>query len=252
MHSYMSKQKTLLIVLTGAIVAVGALFAVRAAGSNPDRILARADKFFQEQAFDNARLEYIKVLRVDNNNARALRQLGLTWAEMGVPVQSEAYFTSASALYPSDLTVKKGLAKALFATNQFAKARVQAVEILGIDPTDGETLLMMAKTSSTEEDLAELSARVTSLDSEKNASFHLVSAVIASKKGDKNATKASLDKALALSPDSDTVHSALAAYYEEVRDRAGLLSSLKRASGFVESRTNTSSSMVNAPLGFLA
>ena len=50
----MSKKKTLLIVLTGAIVAIAALFAVRAAGSNPERILARAEKFFQEQSFDEA------------------------------------------------------------------------------------------------------------------------------------------------------------------------------------------------------
>ena len=79
-------------------MAVAALFAVRAAGSNPERILARAEKFFQEQSFDEARLEYFKVLRVDPKNPRAIRQLGFTWVEMGVPVQ--AVFTSRMPIPP--------------------------------------------------------------------------------------------------------------------------------------------------------
>ena len=233
----MSKKKTLLIVLTGAVVAIGALFAVRAAGSNPDRILARAEKYFKDQAFDEARLEYFKVLRVDQKNARAIRQLGFTWAEMGVPVQAWEILTSALAADPGDLAVKRGLAKALLETNQFGKARVKAMEILDQEPTDEDALIMMANTSLDEAQVGELSTRLDAFSSEKSAPFHLVSAIIASRKGDLPAAKKSLDLALAISPESEKVHLALAAYHDAVKDQGALLASLKKASEFSPPRS---------------
>lgn len=235
----MSKKKTLLIVLSGAIVAIAALFAVRAAGSNPDRILARAEKYFQEQSFDEARLEYFKVLRVDPKNPRAIRQLGFTWAEMGVPVQAGVYLSSANTTDPADIEVKRALAQALFATNQFGKARTQAVELLEKNPTDGEALTLLANTSAKEEDLTDLSTRLNAFNSETSAPFHLASAVIASRKGDLAATKNSLDLALAISPDSEILHLALAAYHEIVKGRTEEMAALKRASELAPPRSLT-------------
>ncbi|MES2466660.1 MAG: tetratricopeptide repeat protein [Verrucomicrobiota bacterium] len=235
----MSKKKTLLIVLTGAVVAIGALFAVRAAGSNPDRILARAEKYFQEQSFDEARLEYFKVLGVDQKNSRAIRQLGFTWAEMGVPVQSGRFLTHALATDPGDLAVKRGLAKALLETNQFALARVKAMEILDQEPTDGEALIMMANTSLDGPQVAELSSRLSAFNSEKSAPFHLVSAIIASRTGDLAGAKNALDLALAINPVSEQVHLALAAYHEAVKDPGAVLASLKKASELSPPRSLT-------------
>ena len=235
----MSKKKTLLIVLTGAIVAIAALFAVRAAGSNPERILARAEKFFQEQSFDEARLEYFKVLRVDPKNPRAIRQLGFTWVEMGVPVQAGVYLTNANTTDPADIEVKRALAQALFATNQFANARTQAEELLEKNPTDGEALTLLANTSVTEEQLTDLSTRLSAFNSETSAPFHLASAVLASREGDLPATKNSLDLALAISPDSEMIHLALAAYHEIVKGPTDELAALKRASEVAPPRSLT-------------
>jgi tetratricopeptide (TPR) repeat protein len=235
----MSKKKTLLIVLTAAIVAIGALFAVRAASANPERILGRAEKYFQAESFDEARLEYIKVLRVDQKNARAIRQLGFTWAEMGVPVQSGMFLANALTTDPGDLAVKRGLAKALLETNQFELTRVKAVEILDQEPTDEEALILLAKTSATAAQVDELSSRLNTFDSEKSAPFHLVSAIIASRKGDLTAAKNSLDLALAISPESEKVHLALAAYYEAVKDQGAQLASLKIATDRAPPRSHT-------------
>ncbi len=226
----MSKPKTLLIVLVGAVVAVGALFAVRAANANPDRILSKADKFYASREFDEARLEYLKVLRVDPQNARAFRQLGLVWAEMGAPVQSGSYLKHVSETNPDDLEVQRGFAKALLGTGQVQPARTAALALLEKNPADGEALVMLANTSFTEEEVRELAAKLESFDREKSAAYHLASAVIASRKGNLGATKDSLDLAMAISPESDEVHLAMSSYYEAVKDRPNVLASLKKAS----------------------
>ena len=234
----MSKQKTLLIVLVGAVAVIGAIFAVRAAGSDPSRILGRADKSFEKQAFDEARLEYLKVLRVDPRNARAIRQLGLIWAEMGAPVQSGLFLNSANKTNPGDPIVMRGLAQAWFSTNQLASARAQALAILELTPTDEEAILMLANTSITGEQLAEVAGRLEAFDSANSAPFHLASAMVSSRKGDLKAAKTSLDTALAIDAESSTVHLALATYYEAVNDRERRLDSLKKASELAPVRSS--------------
>jgi tetratricopeptide (TPR) repeat protein len=233
----MSKKKTLLIVLTGVIVATGALFAVRAASSNPDRILSRADKHFEAKAFDEARLEYLKALRAEPMNARAIRQLGLIWAEMGAHVQASVFLAKACELEPDDVTLRHALAKALLATNQYALTRTAALALLEKNPKDGEAILLLTNSSFSPEQIDEVNVRLEAFEPEKSPHFHLASAFISGRKGDLPGAKSSLDMALAIDPQFDTVHLAIANYHEAKKDPAAMLESLKKASELSSDRS---------------
>src|SRR2546421_11985390 len=74
------------------------------------RYLARAESFFKAGEYDQVKIEYLKVLRVDSGNAFAYARCGAMWADEGVPLRAVAFFLKARELAPEDLDNRYKLA----------------------------------------------------------------------------------------------------------------------------------------------
>src|SRR5437762_5210448 len=72
-------------------------------GVKKSRYLARADRYFKAGEYDQAKIEYLKVLRVDPANAVAYARSGAMWADEGVPLRAGAYLLKARELASKDL-----------------------------------------------------------------------------------------------------------------------------------------------------
>src|SRR6266568_4445284 len=74
------------------------------------RYLAQAKKYFKGGEYGQAKIEYLKVLRVDPNNAVAYARCGAMWANEVVPLRAGAFLLKARELASKDLDNRYKLA----------------------------------------------------------------------------------------------------------------------------------------------
>lgn len=226
----MKNKKKLFVTLAILVVTIGSFVALSAIIKNPARIIARADQYYSEKSLDKARLEYMNVLRKDGKNPRAIRQLGLIWSEMGSPFQASAFLRHSVETDPNDLVVRRELAKVLVSLGQFASAREQALTILRQDPADGEALLMLASTSATLEQLAEVTPFMEAFDPASSLYYHLTGAILAGRRRDLPAALLSIEKAASINSLSAPVQLSLSSYYDTVNYPEKSMEALQKAS----------------------
>src|SRR5438128_3427206 len=115
------------------------------------RYLARAEKYFKAGGYDQAKIEYLKVLKVDSGNAVAYARCGAMWADEGVPLRAAAFLMKARELAPKDLDSRYKLALVYLRVGQPNEAFKEATEILKQAPDNGPALALLAETSLTPE-----------------------------------------------------------------------------------------------------
>src|SRR5690349_3055791 len=74
------------------------------------RHLSRGDRELKAQRYDQAEIEYLKVLQVAPQNPEAIRQLGLIYQEEGRFIRARFFLSKASALQPDNVEVRTKLA----------------------------------------------------------------------------------------------------------------------------------------------
>src|SRR5438477_403974 len=132
------------------------------------RYLARAESFFKAGEYDQAKIEYLKVLRVDSGNAVAYARCGAMWLDEGVPLRAGAFLARARELAPKDLDNRYKLALVYVRVGQPNEAFKEATEILKQAPDNGPALALLAETSLTPEQTQTLPSRAY----EEGAGFH--------------------------------------------------------------------------------
>ncbi|PYL03393.1 MAG: hypothetical protein DME32_04120 [Verrucomicrobia bacterium] len=53
--------------------------------------LARAEHYFKAGEYDQAKIEYLKVLQIDSGNAVAYARCGAMWTDEGVPLRGARF-----------------------------------------------------------------------------------------------------------------------------------------------------------------
>src|SRR5947207_14803141 len=101
------------------------------------RYLARADRYFKAGEYDQAKIEYLKVLRLDAANAVAYARCGAMWAAEGAPLRAGAFLMKAKELAPKDLDNRYKLALVYVRVTQPQEAFKEATEILKQAPDHG-------------------------------------------------------------------------------------------------------------------
>src|SRR5215218_4254184 len=119
---------------------VVALFLVAGctAEARKSRHLDRAEKYFQAQQYEKAKIEYMNVLRADGQNARAFHRMGVIWSEQGAPLRAGPFLARARELAPDDIDNRLRLARVFLAARALADCRNEALAILERAPTNGE------------------------------------------------------------------------------------------------------------------
>src|SRR5438046_9608639 len=115
------------------------------------RYLARAEHYFKAGEYDQAKIEYLKVLQIDSGNAAAYARCGVMWADEGAPLRAAAFLLKARELAPKDLDNRYKLALVYLRAGQPNEGTKEATEILKQAPASGPALVILAETSVTPE-----------------------------------------------------------------------------------------------------
>ena len=174
------------------------------------RYLARAERYFQAGQYDQAKIEYLKVLRVDSGNAVAYARCGAMWADEGAPLRAAVFLLKARELAPEDLDNRSKLAMVYLRVGQVNEAFKEATEILQRAPDNGPALATLAETSVTAEQNQTAEQELQKFPKHDNPYVEVANAALAIRKGDLAKAQAALNHALSLDPKCTQAHIGLA------------------------------------------
>jgi tetratricopeptide (TPR) repeat protein len=174
------------------------------------RYTANAERYFKAGQYDQAKIEYLNILRIDPRDANSYARSGAIWLAQGAPLRAGGFLVKAVELSPNDFESRLNLARVYLAMGRTADAVKQALAVSEKTPGNGPALLVLADAVQKKDDLAAMEARLAKFPDKNSVAYHLATAGLAGKKGDLSAADAALRRALAADPKSLTVHSALA------------------------------------------
>jgi tetratricopeptide (TPR) repeat protein len=199
--------------LLGAVLAAGLVGCSKEA--KKARHLERAESHFKSGALEKAKIEYLNVLRADQTNSRAIRQIGIIFQEQGAPAQAYRFLARSRELSPQDPEVLTKLGLVLLTGGEFAKAREIAAGVLARDPAHEGALMLFADASVTAEHQASARQWLEQARGRagNKAAFHLASARLFLRGRDLNSAEAAVRQALAVEPNHAQAHMALGDFF---------------------------------------
>ena len=193
------------------------------------RYLARAERYFKAGEYDQAKIEYLKVLQIDSGNAVAYARCGAMWTDEGVPLRAAAFLLKARELAPEDLDNRYKLALVYLQVGQANEAFKEATEILKQAPASGPALAILAETSVTPEQKQAAEQELRKFPQHDNPYVEVANAALALRKGDLANAEVALNHALSLDPKCMQAHIGLAQVSLTKKDNARAGQELKAA-----------------------
>ncbi len=193
------------------------------------RYLARAERYFKAGEYDQAKIEYLRVLQIDSGNAVAYARCGAMWADEGVPLRAAAFLLKARELAPEDLDNRYKLALVYLQVGQTNEAFKEATEILKQAPANGPALAILAETSVTPEQKQAAEQELRKFPQHDNPYLEVANAALALRKGDLANAEVALNHALSLDPKCVQAHIGLAQVSLTKKDNARAGQELKAA-----------------------
>src|SRR5947207_6580187 len=184
------------------------------------RYLARAERYFKAGEYDQAKIEYLKVLQIDSGNAVAYARCGAMWADEGAPLRAAAFLLKARGLAPEDLDNRYKLALVYLQVGQPNEAFKEATEILKQAPASGPALVILAETSVTPEQKQTAEQELRKFPQHDNPYVEVANAALAFRKGDLANAEVALNHALSLDPKCMQAHIGLAQVSLTKKDNA--------------------------------
>src|SRR5437762_11035078 len=97
------------------------------AASRKARVAEKAEKFFKAGEYDNAKIEYLNLIKIDQADANAYARIGAMWVEEGVPLRAGAFLIKALELAPDDTGSRLNRTRVCLGVGRTADARKDAV-----------------------------------------------------------------------------------------------------------------------------
>lgn len=194
------------------------------------RHLARADRDFQAQRYDQAEIEYLSVLRAAPQNPAVNRQLGFLFYTEGRLPEALFFLKKAAGLDPANIDVWLKTGLACLSLQDPKAARDAAAHVLQRQPQNEDALLLLAQAATTNQ-VREISQRMEQLPAaaRNSARCHLVLGTLAALQRDLARAEAEFKAAVAADPKSSEACLALASLYLARNDRALAEPALKKA-----------------------
>src|SRR5437660_6400790 len=85
------------------------------------RVAERAERYFKQEQYDEAKIEYLKLLGVDPANATAYARMGQMWLEEDAPIRAGGFLVAALRYNPNDIASRVRLARAYSLIGQTAQ-----------------------------------------------------------------------------------------------------------------------------------
>lgn len=183
--------------------------------SRKSRHLERANRFLEAGEIDKAEIEYGNVLRLDENNKTAVRQLGLIYCDQGKPAKAFPLLKQAEELDPDNFDVRIKLASLYLAGRKFNDVRAEAEYVLQKQPNHDEALVFLSESARSPEDIQALRNRLESVRSNLGgqSGFHLALGNLAFRQKNLAQAEASFKEAVRLGPKLALAHSMLGNLY---------------------------------------
>ena len=141
-----SRYRALALCLWSAL-AIMSLVMGCSAETRKARRLKAAETYFQNKKYDEAAIEYMNALRLDPSNRVVIRQLGLTFLELGKSPQAALLLRKAADLDPEDLEIRVKLSALYLVNGLPQQARELAQYVLAKDAHQFDALLLLADSS---------------------------------------------------------------------------------------------------------
>jgi cellulose synthase operon protein C len=193
---------------TIATVLLGTLLTMPLSGCSREaaktKHLTRADQYFGDQKFAEAEIEYQNVLKLEDSNPHAMRQLGQIAFDEGRFSLAHTHFHRAVALEPDHVPSRLVLGDIHLVLRDPAGARGHALKALETEPENETGWILLSDSSRT---TAELEEAVQLLEkvrptSETKAAFHVALGTLRLKQQDFEASDVAYQQALSLDPQS--------------------------------------------------
>lgn len=171
------------------------------------RFLSRAEGDFKTGAYDKAKIEYLNVLRLDEQNATAFARLGQMWFEEGAPLRAGAFLVKASELAPNDFENRLRLARTYNSVGKRDEAKKETLSVLQHSPAHGEALMLLTEMAFTPGEIAGAEEALQKFpNKEESAWYQLAAANIAIRKSDLGTAQSLITRALELAPKLPQAH----------------------------------------------
>jgi len=138
-------QTSKLIFRVGASILAVILIAGCTKEARKARLLGEADAYFKAGNYDNAKLAYLNVIRLDPQNALAFERIGAMWQEDSAPLRAAAFLAKASELDPKNVENRTRLARCYAAVGRSADAKKEALKVLEQAPDNGDALIALTE-----------------------------------------------------------------------------------------------------------
>ncbi len=177
------------------------------------RYLKQADQYAQAGQYDQAKIDYMKVLQLDGKNTRAFEQLGALWLEEGAPLRAGPFLIRARDLAPKDTDNRMRLARVYRSIGSFAEAKKEALAVLQYTPDHGKALVLLTELAQSPADIADAEQAAAKFPNKGSASYLLASANLALRKNDVPAARKAAEQALAADPKSPEAHQVMGVFH---------------------------------------
>src|ERR1700694_5594883 len=104
-----------------AITLVAMIVASCSPEAKKSRLSEDAERYFKAGEYDKAKIEYLNLLRADQQNAIAFQRLGVIWFEEGAPLRAGPFLLKARELAPSNIDCRTKLARVFISVGQLAE-----------------------------------------------------------------------------------------------------------------------------------
>ena len=201
------------------------------------RLLKRAENDFKSGAYEKAKIEYINVLRLGEQDATALARLGQMWLEQGDPAKAGAFLVKARELIPNDLENRLRLARVLNAVGNRAEAKKEVFFVLQQSPANGEALMFLTESAQTPEEINIAEQALQKFPQRDTIWYQLAAANIAIRKSDLATAQTLIARALSLNPKSPEAHQLGAILHLLQKDSKGAGTEFKMAAELAPPRS---------------
>lgn len=234
----MSSKKIALVLLGLLIVAGGTFFGLRHLRNSPAAHLKRADAYFDEEDYNEARIEYQNVLRKKHEHPHAVRRIAETWVKQGSIMAGLPYLAKTIELDPDDIEMRWEMAVNLLTIGDRKQAEKHAREILDRAPKHELAFLMLANSRSSEDSHhKDLQTRLEKLNPAQDGLYHVVQAILARQRNDLDGFKTAMAEAEKFSLESIGYLSELVILQGLNQDAAARVATIKKITEVSKPRT---------------
>jgi tetratricopeptide (TPR) repeat protein len=183
------------------------------------RALRRAEAYFSSGQFDNAKIEYLNVLRLDPGSSIPYEKLGFIWSEEGAPLRAAPFLFKSRELASQNVENRLRLARILGSLGRRSDAIHEATQILEQHPENGDALRVAAETAQTHEEVETVEQQLRKFSNPNSVDFQLALGTMAARRGNREAVEKAAQQAVTLDPRSAPAHFFMGTYLFSQQDR---------------------------------